>query len=237
MKSNLLLTLALLSAAGTSAWGDDPQKPVRLNTQVKVELNYLLYLPKNYDQQDKWPLVLFLHGAGERGDDLQLVKEHGPPYLVSKGKDFPFILVSPQCPKNRNWESFELIALLDDLESKYKIDPDRLYVTGLSMGGAGAWRLAAYAPNRLAAIAPLCSGGEIGWTRNIAHLPVWAFHGAKDEGAPVERAQALIDALKRNGGSPIFTVYPDAGHDVWTVTYDNQTFYDWLLAQKRKPKT
>lgn len=236
MKSNVLLTLALLSAAGPSAWGDDPQKPVHLSTQVKVELNYLLYLPKDYEQQDKWPLVMFLHGGGERGDDLNLVKEHGPPYLVSKGKDFPFILVSPQVPMGKNFEPFELVALLDDLEKKYKVDPDRLYVTGLSMGGSGAWRLAAYAPNRLAAIVPLCSGGEPGWTRNIGHLPVWAFHGAKDE-SPVERAQALIDAHKRNGGDPKFTIYPDLGHDVWTVTYENQEVYDWMLAQKRKPKS
>src|SRR6185312_8308672 len=123
-------------------------------------LKYLIYQPADYDKQDKWPLLLFLHGAGERGDDLELVKKHGPPKLAAEGKDFPFIVVSPQCPKDRWWEPIELVALLDDIGSKYKVDADRIYVTGLSMGGFGTWRLAFYAPDRFAAIAPICGGGE-----------------------------------------------------------------------------
>src|SRR5882724_10095421 len=108
----------------TSAFGDDqPLKGVHLNVQVKVEMNYLLYLPKNYEQQESWPLLLFLHGSGERGDDLELVKHNGPPKLIVAGKEFPFIVIAPQCPKIKFWEPIELVALLDDVSAKYKVDP------------------------------------------------------------------------------------------------------------------
>ena len=214
---------------------DNPgeQTSAQLNARVQVRLGYLLYLPSDYDKEKSWPLMLFLHGAGERGDDLELVKKHGPPKLIAAGKDFPFIVVSPQCPKGRWWEPMELVALLDEISGKYKVDPDRIYVTGLSMGGFGSWRLAAYAPERLAAIAPICGGGETYWTKEFAHLPVWAFHGAKDTGVPLERSQAMVDALKRSGGEPKFTIYPDAGHDSWSAAYDDPELYKWLLAQKR----
>lgn len=214
---------------------DNPgeQTSAQLNARVQVQLGYLLYLPRDYDKEKSWPLMLFLHGAGERGDDLELVKKHGPPKLIAAGKDFPFIVVSPQCPKGRWWEPMELVALLDEIGGKYKVDPDRIYVTGLSMGGFGSWRLAAYAPERLAAIAPICGGGETYWTKEFAHLPVWVFHGAKDTGVPLERSQAMVDALKKSGGDPKFTIYPDAGHDSWTAAYDDPELYKWLLAQKR----
>ena len=225
-------------AANQLAADDKPgvQSAAQLNAQVKVKLDYLLYLPKGYEQQASWPLMLFLHGAGERGSDIEVVKKHGPPKLIAGGKDFPFIVVSPQCPKEMWWEPIELVALLDEISSKYKVDADRVYVTGLSMGGFGSWRLAAYAPQRLAAIAPICGGGESYWTKQFVHLPVWAFHGAKDTGVPLERSQAMIDALKKNGGEPKLTIYPEAGHDSWTATYENPEFYEWILAQKRTEK-
>src|ERR1700685_3291072 len=133
-----------------------------LDAQVHVTLKYLVSWPADYDKQDKWPLMLFLHGAGERGDNLDAVKRHGPPKLVGKGKQFPFIIVSPQCPNGHWWnnELLPLTALLDDIESKYKVDRDRVYLTGLSMGGCGTGALAAYSPNRFAAILPICGGGE-----------------------------------------------------------------------------
>jgi len=211
------------------------QQKSRLETQVPVRMDYLLSLPEKYESKESWPVLLFLHGAGERGDDLELVKKHGPPKLIEAGKKFPFIVVSPQCPKDRWWEPIELVALLDEIESKYKVDPDRIYVTGLSMGGFGTWRLAFYAPERLAAIAPICGGGEIYWAKRFAHLPVWVFHGAKDKGVPLERSEEMVEALKKNGGNPRFTIYPEAEHDSWTETYDNPKFYEWLLEQKREP--
>ncbi|QDU59841.1 Endo-1,4-beta-xylanase Z precursor [Planctomycetes bacterium Pan216] len=216
-----------------------PQKETRLKTKVPVEMGYLLYLPEDYTKKKSWPLLLFLHGMGERGDDLELVKKHGPPKLVEAGKEFPFIVVSPQCPDTQWWEPIELMALLDEIEKKYSVDKDRIYVTGLSMGGFGTWRLAAYAPNRFAAIAPVCGGGEAYWGKLINHLPVWAFHGAKDKAVPLERSEAMVNAIEKNKGEPKLTVYPEAGHDSWTETYDNPELYEWLLKHERqepKPK-
>ena len=164
------------------------------------------------------------------------MKVHGPPKLIAEGKDFPFIVVSPQCPKERWWEPIELTALIDHIVEIHKVDEDRIYVTGLSMGGFGSWRLAAYTPKRFAAIAPICGGGETYWTRRFPHLPVWVFHGAKDRGVPLERSQEMVDALKKAGGEPKLTVYPDAGHDSWTETYNNPKLYEWLLAQERSKK-
>ncbi|MEZ6130934.1 MAG: PHB depolymerase family esterase [Planctomycetaceae bacterium] len=233
---NFLLLLFVVAAMPAVTLSDDPRQSAhRLDVQVPVRMNYLLSLPENYESQEAWPLILFLHGAGERGDDLEKVKVHGPPKLIAAGKALPFIVVSPQCPENLWWEPIELTALLDAVVKTYKVDPDRIYVTGLSMGGFGTWRLAAYTPERFAAIAPICGGGEPYWARRFANLPTWAFHGAKDKGVPVERSQQMIDAMKKAGGMPKFTVYPDAEHDSWTETYDNPVFYDWLLTQKRKP--
>jgi predicted peptidase len=212
------------------------QQGAKLDTQVRVTMDYLLFLPVGYDQKQSWPLLLFLHGAGERGDDLELVKKHGPPKIVEAKRDFSFIVVSPQCKANVWWEPIELLALLDHVVAKYKVDEDRISVTGLSMGGFGTWGLAFREPDRFAAIAPICGGGEPYWAERFRHLPVWAFHGAKDPVVPLRRTQEMVDALKKAGGRPKLTVYPEADHDSWTETYDNPEFYEWLLRQKRSTK-
>ncbi len=210
-----------------------PQTAHTVARDVKTRLQYLLYLPKDYDKKKAWPLVLFMHGIGERGHDLNKVKVHGPPKLIEAGKSFPFVVVSPQCPDNQWWEPVSLTALLDEVVENYKIDKDRVYVTGLSMGGFGTWSLAAYSPQRFAAIAPVCGGGDAAIAKKLGHLPVWAFHGAKDPTVPIARDQAIVDALKQAGGNVKFTVYPNGGHDVWTETYANPKLYDWLLEHKR----
>ena len=209
------------------------QSAARLDTQVRVTLDYLLCLPQDYQEKDSWPLMLFLHGAGERGDDLELVKVHGPPKAVAGGKAFPFILVSPQCEPKRWWQPIELTALLDEIVANHKVDEDRIYVTGLSMGGFGTWALAAYTPNRFAAIAPICGGGEPYRAKLYPHLPVWAFHGDKDSVIPAQRSRDMVDALKKHGGNAKLTTYPEADHDSWTETYNNPELYKWLLEQKR----
>jgi predicted peptidase len=210
------------------------QSAAHLDRQVQVTMDYLLFVPKDYDKKEAWPLMLFLHGAGERGDNLDLVKVHGPPKIVETNKDFPFVLVSPQCKPDRWWQPTELTALLDEIVAKYKIDEDRIYVTGLSMGGFGTWALAAYTPHRFAAIVPICGGGEPYRTKVYSHVPVWAFHGGKDPVVPTQRSQEMVDALKKQGGDARLTIYPEAGHDSWTETYDNPELYQWLLQQKRK---
>lgn len=218
-------------AEGGERPGD--QVEARLQTQVSITMNYLIYLPPEYQQKEKWPLLLFLHGAGERGNDLDLVKIHGPPKLIGQGKDFPFVVVSPQCPEDQWWEPVSLTALIDHIEQKYKIDPERIYVTGLSMGGFGTWSLAAHIPDRLAAIAPVCGGGERFMARRIGRLPAWVFHGAKDEVVPLERSEEMVEAIRKEGAEVEFTVYPDAGHDSWTDTYNNPKLYEWFLSHRR----
>lgn len=240
-KTCLAMTLLVMFFATSANWmsAAEPvhQNACNLGRTIKVTMKYLLYLPKDYEQKPSWPLVLFLHGSGERGDDPNLVKKSGPPKLVEAGQQFPFIIVSPQCPKGQfGWEPYELTALLDEIVEKYKVDQDRIYVTGLSMGGFGTWALAIHTPNRFAALVPICGGGDTNWAKRIAHIPAWVFVGAKDTAISVEVSQKMVVALKKKGGDPKFTIYPDAGHDAWTQTYANPQVYEWLLQQKRVPR-
>jgi len=200
---------------------------------IRVKMDYLLFLPEGYAKGDRrWPLILFLHGAGETGNDVSRVKRHGPPKVVEKKKDLPFIVVSPQSP-TRGWNVEALNALLDEVVSKYRVDTDRVYLTGLSMGGYGTWALAAAHPERFAAIVPICGGGNPATAKRLKHLPVWVFHGARDPVVPVANSEAMVKALKEAGADVKFTVYPEAGHDSWTPTYDNPELYDWLLKHRR----
>jgi predicted peptidase len=213
------------------------QEPQKLERTIKVTMDYLLYLPKNYAEKESWPLLLFLHGAGERGENLDRVKVHGPPKLIAAGKDFPFIVVSPQRPnRSRGWQPHELSALLDEIGEKYKVDKERVYVTGLSMGGFGTWNLAFFAPDRFAALVPICGGGDPNTARRFSHVAVWVFHGAKDSTVPLEGSEKMVEALKKAGSDVKFTVYPEAGHDSWTEAYNNPELYEWLLQQKRTPR-
>jgi predicted peptidase len=201
---------------------------------IDVNTGYLLYLPEGYGREvKKWPLVLFLHGAGERGTDVELVKKHGPPKLVEAAKHYPFILVSPQCPGDEFWSVPVLKALLDKILERYDVDRSRIYLTGLSMGGNGTWRLATAYPQLFAAIAPICGWGDTGKVSVLKDVPAWVFHGKKDPVVLYERGKSMVKALKAAGGNVKFTVYPEALHDSWTETYQNPEFYEWLLAQKR----
>ncbi len=233
----LCLSLAALGAAGLCqlAQADSVQqeKAFEKTISVKVQLKYLLYLPPGYQDSDqKWPLVLFLHGAGETGSDLAKVKVHGIPKVVEAKKDFPFVAVSPQAPV-RGWNVDTLNSLLDEIISQHRIDPDRVYLTGLSMGGFGTWALAAAHPEKFAAIVPICGGGNPADAPRLKNLPTWVFHGAKDGTVPLRQSEVMVNALKEAGGNVKFTVYPEAQHDSWTETYNNPELYKWLLAQKR----
>lgn len=230
---------ALLCGAITARAAEEPapshqaEKYFASKTKPSAKLGYLLYLPANYqDSQKRWPLMLFLHGSGESGANLAQVKRHGPPKVVESRTDFPFVLVSPQSP-GHGWNTELLNELLDQILRDYRVDADRVYLTGLSMGGFGTWALAAAHPEKFAAIAPICGGGNPSDAKKLAPLPTWVFHGAKDDTVPPQRSQAMVEAIKAAGGNPQFTLYPEAGHDSWTVTYDNPEFYDWLLKQKR----
>ncbi len=219
---SLLITLELMSQTSQTAH------------KHKLETDYLLYLPVEYAVGDKdWPLVLFLHGAGERGDDLDLVKKHGPPKLVDEDSVFKFVLASPQCPQGKIWSKDILRALLDEIIENYRIDIDRIYVTGLSMGGYGTWELATAYPEMFAAIAPICGGGDTLKAWRLRQMPIWAFHGEKDRVVPVSESTHMIEAVKAYNKEVKFTTYPEAGHDSWTESYHNQALYEWMLAQRR----
>lgn len=203
-----------------------------------LRLNYLLSLPAGYRAgRRQWPLVLFLHGAGERGDDLALVKKHGPPHLIDEGQALPFIVVSPQCPAETWWSSHldALDLLLKEMAASYSVDTSRVYLTGLSMGGYGTWHLASQYPRRFAALAPICGGGPwmAGFPDKVCVLrdvPVWVFHGAQDRVVPPAESKRLVKALQSCGGNVRFTLYPDAAHDSWTQTYANPELFEWLLS-------
>jgi len=235
-----------LLAPGLSFADEDMQTSQQFKRKVSRTLSadYLLFLPKAYSPRatQRWPLILFLHGAGERGADLQKVKTHGPPKLLKKKTDFPFIVVSPQCPEGQIWSDELLLSLLDQIMAKHKVDPTRVYLTGLSMGGFGTWSLGLKYPERFAAIAPICGGGESlaillaspQKTTDIKSLGIWAFHGAKDPVVKLEESERMINALKKVGVKDVtLTVYPDAQHDSWTEAYDNPKLYDWFLQHQR----
>jgi len=242
-RSLILVLLFSVLLPGCAGRLDDPQPrpgqhPRSFRTRIteEVEIKYLLYLPDGYGKGKKeWPLILFLHGAGERGDDLELVKRHGPPKLVERGEKLPFIIVSPQCPEGKLWtyETEVLNSLLDHVIARYRVDTHRIYLTGLSMGGYGTWALAVEHPERFAAVAPVCGGGVPYLAPRLKDVPVWVFHGARDTVVPVSLSEMMVDALKRSGCTVRFTVYPEAGHDAWTETYDNPELYEWFLEHHR----
>lgn len=208
-----------------------------------VVTRYMLFVPQDYQAEGtKWPLMLFLHGLGEcSDDDLSRVKIHGPAKLVESRPDFPFVVVTPQCspPKGamkdvpKAWKPEPLVRLLDHVMAKLNVDPTRVYVTGLSMGGFGTWRLVAAHPERFAAAVPICGGGEPkAWAASLRRVPIWAFHGARDEVVPAAKSREMVDAVHRAGGDVRLTVYPDVEHNSWAQTYDNPEIYDWLLSHR-----
>ena len=195
---------------------------------------YLLYLPPTYntDASATWPLMIFLHGSGQTGTNLDVVAAAGPTLLIEQGRDFPCVVISPQTPV-AFWDPVAVEAFIKDRVKEYRIDPNRVYVTGLSMGGYGTWDLAERSPDSYAAIMPLCGGGDPTQAYKLRDLPVWAFHGSLDATVPVARTQEMIDGIRQAGGNPLLTIYPNLGHDVWTTTYASDAVYTWLFAQNR----
>jgi predicted peptidase len=203
-----------------------------------VRLSYLVWLPDDYQAYAKgWPLVLFLHGRGERGADLSVLLQHGLPRRLAEGFPLPAVVVAPQCPADSDWTLHDdaLIALLDELSASYRLDPSRIYLTGLSMGGREALRLAAAYPSRFAALVVVCGRRPDGLRtpedlRPLRRVPTWIFHGARDQVVPIEESQAIVASLRAYGANVRFTTYPEAGHDAWTQAYAEPELYSWLLS-------
>ena len=176
--------------------------------------------------------MLFLHGGGERGDDLEKVKVHGPPKLSAAGKDLPYVLVSPQCPAEERWNPHDLAKLVDSVANTHRVDRRRLYVTGLSLGGGGTWSLLTEYPGKFAAAIPICGRGDLAAAEKLAKTPIRVFVGGKDREQTVQNCQEMTAALKKAGGDAELKLYPDLPHDCWTATYDEPAVWEWLLAQR-----
>jgi predicted peptidase len=247
----LLATVLMLALTGCNSIPPDEfaqvqmMKPFKLHKTESINLNYLLFLPENYQAKSgkAWPLILFLHGSGERGKDVWQTAVHGPARYIAQHPDFPFIFASPQCAAGQHWSNDSLLPLLNEITKKYKVDTARIYLTGSSMGGYGTWELGLSYPEKFAALAPICGGGQMitlilasrEKPQALKTLPVWAFHGAKDPVVPIEETQRMIDALKKLGVKETkFTIYPEAGHNSWTKSYNDPKLYEWFLEHERK---
>jgi predicted peptidase len=219
-----------------------------------LPFNYRLLGPEALEPGKRYPLVLFLHGAGERGSDNTSQLKYLPTWLAGPPlrQQFPCFVVAPQCRAEHRWSPFDwsdktssplaaeptadlaaAIAALDAVCREEPIDESRIYLTGLSMGGYGSWELAARQPERFAAVVPICGGGDEAQAAKIAHLPIWCFHGAADQVVPVERSRSMIAAIKAAGGSPKYSELPGVGHDSWTPAYLDSGLLEWLFAQRR----
>jgi len=243
----LTATVLILTAMNTPAQtmnGTLTNDQLHWKIAQEGALKYLLYLPKDYSATNgqRWPLMLFLHGSGERGADVQRVAVHGPLKLAKMGTNFPFIIVAPQCPAGELWQNEPLLQLLDEVTKKLAVDTQRIYLTGLSMGGYGAWRLGLQHPEKFAALVPICGGGNAidvilgpgDKGEAFKSLPVWAFHGAKDDVVPMDESERIVNGLKKAGLKEVkLTVYPEAKHDSWSATYSNPELYEWLATKHR----
>lgn len=257
-RAPLLASLALLwpilagsgdtPPPGQTALRPGTQEPRSFRASVTTEAayEYQIFVPQApagpaTTPARPWPLLIFLHGAGERGSDVAKVTVHGPPRIVGSRPDFPFVVASPQCPDHAFWDPAQLDLFLDHLLATYPVDPSRVCLTGLSMGGNGSWAWATRSPHRFAAVAPICGWADpvrvwlaSGPRREaLSRLPIWAFHGAKDNVVPLEGSQAMVAAFERIGNKPRLTIDPEAGHDSWTAAYANTALYDWFLTQRR----
>lgn len=239
-----LLTVASLSLVlqiswpSLENWWNRPLAGRQVSAQFECKsrsIGYLIYLPEDYSSEVKggWPLLLYLHGSGARGRDLEKVRRTGPPAVVESGKPLPMIVISPQCPEGAQWQPELLVKLIDHISQTFKIDPKKVYVTGYSMGGIGTWELATAYPDRFAAAAPVCGGGNESKADRLATLPIWAFHGENDSTIPLEASQKMVDAVRLEGGNAKLTVYPDRGHAICELTYENPDLYSWFMQQGR----
>ena len=203
------------------------------------EAKYVVFIPHHYDGKSAFPTILFLHGSGAIGNDGQKQVAGALANAIRKGEEsFPFIAVFPQSNEG-GWTAGSVggkraLAILDEVETRYKVDKKRTYLTGLSMGGEGTWSLAAAYPDRWAAIVPICGGGDPKVAAKIKDIPCWCFHGDADKLIPASASREMIRALSRVGGRPLYHEFPDVGHNCWDLAYAMPDLYEWLLLQKSK---
>jgi predicted peptidase len=233
MTKYLSLSIALLATFFSFAQTDVTGK-IKTESIEKHELSYALHRPKN--TKEKKPLIIFLHGSGEKGTDIEKVKVHGP-FKYLKSNELDAYVLAPQCPENEYWDSEVLYQLILKIQKENNIDPNRIYLTGLSMGGWGAWNLAFSHPEMFAALVPIAGFVDrVPMIENckIATIPIRIFHGLVDDVVDVNYSIAIYKKLKPCNSTIELTIFDDAGHDSWTRVYDNKEIYDWMFQQIKK---
>lgn len=231
------------------------EQTIQVEENGKPQLfRYRLLRPASVEPDSRYPLVLFLHGAGERGSDNAAQLKYLPTWLAEPAwrQQFPCFVIAPQCRSEHRWSAFNwsdkkssplaaeptadlaaAIATLEEVCGSEPVDLDRVYLTGLSMGGYGSWELAARMPERFAAVVPICGGGDEAQAAKLVKLPIWCFHGGADRVVPVERSRSMIAAIEAAGGTSKYTEFPGVGHDSWTPAYRDSGLLEWLFAQRR----
>jgi predicted peptidase len=245
------LSCLLMTASACLAIETTPQEWTAADGTV---VRYQLAVPEKIEAGKTYPLVLFMHGAGERGTDNQAQLKHGVKAILRETEKInePCFLIAPQCPKELWWTPLDesktkliaagqpnpllegVMALAAELSKTKPVDPTRFYVTGISMGGFATWDLLGRLPEKIAAAAPICGGGDVTLVHRYKDVPIWAFHGEADPTVPVTATKTLVAALEAAGGKPKTTYYPGVGHDSWTVSYDNPELVRWLFDQRKK---
>jgi predicted peptidase len=254
MKKLLILTILLMTVTNNAFAQEDLFESLQYQDDDGNILNYRLLIPDGYDRDKSYPLVLFLHGAGERGNDNEAQLKWGVTRFAEEEmmEKHPAIVIAPQVPENEFWaplnrrqselktEAEPMLPLalslqvVDLIIEEYSVDTDRIYITGLSMGGFGTWDAIIRHPDKFAAVLPICGGGDISKADRIAHLPIWNFHGALDQIVPADLSRSMIQAIRAAGGTPGYTEYPHVGHDSWIPAYNDDYVLDWLFSQSRK---
>ncbi|MCP4975742.1 MAG: prolyl oligopeptidase family serine peptidase [Maribacter sp.] len=238
MKNYLRLFLVLWLFQGCSAQKQSSQLiDAEMETIISESLGYYLYFPEDYEDRknEKFPLLLFLHGGGESGDSLSALKSNGPPKLIAEGKQFPFLILAPQNPHKKKWWNTRAVAqLLDTIVENNRVDKNRIYLTGLSRGGGAAWEMAIQYPDKFAALAVICGMTPVpyaGWINK--KMPIWVFHGEEDNSIPISESERMVNRLKGLGYDVKFTRYPGVGHNSWLQAYSTEELYEWFMKQER----
>ena len=208
-----------------------PEKSFQEDTRSSLSKGYLAYLPKSYPQVEKFPLVLYLHGSGRRGSNALKLKDLAKGFSQRSEKGPFFVVLIPQCKKETNWNSGDISEFVAFALKNYKIDQQRVYLLGYSMGAFGAWRTAADYPHLFAAIVPIAGGGEVDSANTIVHLPIWAFHGDGDKVVNVAGTLDMVEAVRREGGKPKMTIFRGSGHNVCGKALKTNGMWHWLFEQ------
>lgn len=226
-----LLSFAVFASTLADESGQE-EKSLELSTGEVVD--YLFYQPSELEENQKPPLLLFLHGGGESGDDLSRVLTHGPPKRIAEGHRYPMIVVSPLNPDKKGfWDEDRLARFLDELLPSINFDEERVYLAGMSRGAYGGYRLVMENPDRFAAMVALCGAAPSPYAGWLGKIPVWIIHGEKDPVIPVSESQRMAEALREKGGNVRLTLHPESEHDVWTQTFEGTGVEEWLLQHKR----